>query len=133
MSCQRGRKRSSYKRWLYDADQSKPKVTQWRERTKTPRLNDSDRDESVWIDTSVEFEEINSDDDDRALDVEECFESSTSKFSDVCCGAKTVVSRTAVQDCFCQPEDANESSDLSMETSTVLEEGLPRVGKLNFL
>ena len=41
--------------------------------------------------------------------------------------------RTAVQDCFCQPEDAHESSDLSMEISTVLEEGLPRVGKLNFL
>ena len=27
----------------------------------------------MWIDTSVEFEEINSDDDDCALDVEECF------------------------------------------------------------
>lgn len=34
MSDQRGRKRSSYKRWLYDSDQSKPKVTKWREKKK---------------------------------------------------------------------------------------------------
>lgn len=120
MSCQKGRTRSSYKRWLYDSDQSKPKVTQWRERKKTPRLNDSGRDESVWIDTSVELEEINSDDD-RALDVEECLESSTSQFSDVCCGTTTVVSRP-LEDCFYQSEDVIHSSDSSMDISAVLEE-----------
>ena len=73
MSCQRGRKRSSYKRWLYDSDQLKSKVTQWCERKKVLRLNDSDQDECVWVDTTVEFEEINSDDD-PSLDVEECLE-----------------------------------------------------------
>lgn len=102
MSCQRGRKRSSYKRWLYDSDQSKPKVTQWRERKKTLRLNDSDQDESVWIDSSVEFEEINSDCD-RALDVEEFLESSTSQFSNVCCGT-TIVATQLSEDYFYQTE-----------------------------
>lgn len=130
MSCQRGTKRSSYKRWLYDSDQSKPKVTQWRERKKTLRLNDSDQDESVWIDSSVEFEEINSDCD-RALDVEEFLESSTSQFSNVCCGTTTVASRLS-EDYFYQTEDGHvihDSSDSSMEISNVqLKEGLPRVG-----
>ena len=130
MSCQRGTKRSSYKRWLYDSDQSKPKVTQWRERKKTLRLNDSDQDESVWIDSSVEFEEINSDCD-HALDVEEFLESSTSQFSNVCCGTTTVASQLS-EDYFYQTEDGHvihDSSDSSMEISNVqLKEGLPRVG-----
>ena len=131
MSCERGRKRSSYKRWLYDSDQSKPKVTQWRERKKSPRLNDSDQDEFVWIDTSVEFEEINSDDD-RALDVEEFLESSTSQVSSVCYGSATTVASRLSEDCFYQSEDAHfiHSSDSSMEMCNVVEEGFPRVGKL---
>ena len=134
MSCQRGRKRSSYKRWLYDSDQSKPKVTQWRERKKTPRLNDSDQHECVWIDTRVELEEINSDAyGDRVLDVEEFLESSTSQFSNVCCGTTTVASRLS-EDCFYQSEDGHvihDSPDSSMKISNVqLEEGLPRAGKL---
>lgn len=131
MSCQRGRKRSSYKRWLYDSYQSKPKVTQWRERKKTPRLNDSDQDEFAWIDTNVEFEEIHSDDD-RALDVEEFLESSTSQVSSVSCGSTTTVASRLSEDCFYQSEDAHfiHSSDSSMEMCNVVEEGFPRVGKL---
>ena len=88
----------------------KPKVTQWRERKKGVRLNDSDQDECVWVDITVEFEEINSDDD-PSLDVGECLESNTSQFSTVYTGTTTVLSR----DCFCQSEDAHviHSSDSS--------------------
>ena len=68
----------------------------------------------------MELEEINSDDN-CALDVEECLESSTSQFSDICCGTTTVVSRP-LEDCFHQSEDVIHSSDSSMDISAVLEE-----------
>lgn len=119
-----GGKRSSYKRWLYDSDQSKPKVTKWRDQKKTSSLNDVESDESGWFDNSIEFEEI-SFEDDHALDVEECSGCSTSQFTDVC-GTNTIVSPS--KDC-CFHEDSH-SSDSSIEISTALEAGLP-VGKLN--
>lgn len=84
MSDQRGRKRSSYKRWLYDSDQSKPKVTKWREK-KNASLSHAERDKPRWIDNSIEFEEISLGDcHNHAFDLEEFFVSSTSQFSDVC-------------------------------------------------
>ena len=122
MSDLRGRKRSSYKQWLYHSDQSKPKVTKWREQKNTPSFND-ERDESSWIDNSVEFEELGCDYD-RALDVEECSRSSTLQFSDVC-GTNT---NESPPDCCFQSKE-NHSSDSSIEIPTVLETGLP-IGKL---
>ena len=83
----------------------------------------------MWIDSSMEFEEITSDDD-RVLDVEECFESSASQFSGSCYGTTAVASRPS-EYCFDQSEDViHSSSDPSMEISTVREEGLSGVDKL---
>lgn len=127
MSDQRGRKRTSYKRWLYDSDQSKPKVTKWREQKKTASLNDAQRDESGWIDNSIEFEEINSDDDHNpAFEIDESSGSGTSQFSDVC-ETNTILSSS--EDCYFQSEESH-ASHSSMEISTVLEAGLP-IGKFN--
>lgn len=125
ISDQRGRKRSSYKRWLYDSDQSKPKVTKWREQKKTASLSDAERDEPGWIDNSIEFEEMSSGDrHNHGFDVEEFFGSSSSQFLDVC-ETSTIVSSS--QDCYFQPEDSPASRS-SMEISTVREAGLP-IGK----
>lgn len=78
ISDQRGRKHSSYKRWLYDSDQSKPKVTKWREQKKTASLSDAERDEPGWIDNGIEFEEMSSGDrHNHGFDVEEFFGSSS--------------------------------------------------------
>jgi len=128
MSDQRERKCSSYKRWLYDCDKSKPKVTKWREQKKISSFYDADRDEAGWLDKSVKFEEISSDDDDRTLDVEECSGNSTSQFSDVC-GTHTTVSPSE-NCCFQSANSLSSDSSIEISISTVLEAGLP-IGRLN--
>jgi len=70
----------------------------------------------VWIDSNVEFEEINLDDD-RALDVEECFESSTSQFSGSCCGTTAVASRPSEYSFDQSQHVIHSSSDPSMKIS----------------
>lgn len=60
MSDKKGRKRSGYKRWLYDSSETKPKVTKWREQRKNSSGNNvsSSQNNSELVDSNVELEEI---------------------------------------------------------------------------
>lgn len=58
MSERRGYKRPTYKQWLYDSSQTKPKVTKWREEKKNVHSTDLNGEDSAWIDDNLEPEEI---------------------------------------------------------------------------